>query len=137
MALLRELLLPAVAPDATRVGRLLADLDSGDFAVRVKATAELEALGDLAEPALRRALEGHPSLEVRRRVERLLSKLEGTITDPEKLRVLRALEVLEQIGTPEAGRVLKTIAGGADEALVTRQAKESVRRLARRSETKP
>lgn len=134
--LLREHLRPATGPDAKRLDRLLADLDSDSFAVRVKAEAELEALGELAETALRKALEGQPSLEVRRRVEGLLKKLEGMITDPKKLRVLRALEVLEQIGTPEAIRVLKTMTQGADEALVSREAKASLQRLARRSPTK-
>jgi RNA polymerase sigma factor (sigma-70 family) len=137
VALLRERLRPTVRPDAQRLDRLLADLDSSEFAVRAKATAELEALGDLAEATLRKALEGQPSVEVRRRVEGLLKKVGGTIPDPETLRTLRALEVLEQIGTPEAARVLKTMTGGADEALVTREAKESVRRLAGQSQPKP
>lgn len=137
VALLGERLRPVAGPDAKRLGRLLADLDSESFAVRVKAEAELEALGDLAETALRKALKGKPSLEVRRRVDGLLKKLEGTIADPEKLRVLRALEVLERIGTPEAGRVLKTVSEGADESRFTRGAKESLQRLDRRSPTKP
>ncbi len=137
VALLRERLHPVARPEAQRIGRLLADLDSNDFAVRTKAETELEALGDLAESALRKALEGQPSLEVRRRVEGLLKNLEGTITDPDKLRVVRALEVLEQIGTPEAGRVVETMTQGAEEARLTREAKASLQRLSRRLPVKP
>jgi hypothetical protein len=42
--------------------------------------------------------------------------------------VRRALEVLERIGSPEARRVLKTLAGGGEDRL-TREAKASLTRL--------
>jgi WD40 repeat protein len=60
--LLREHLKPALAADPQRLRRLLADLDSEQFAVREKARRELAALGELAEPALRQALADKPSL---------------------------------------------------------------------------
>jgi hypothetical protein len=136
VSLLRESLRPIARPDPKRLGRLVADLDSSDFTVREKAESELDSLGELAEPALRKVLEGQPSLEVRLRVKGLLKKLEGTITAPEKLRILRSLEVLEQIGTPESEQVLRTMTQGAEEALATREAKASLQRLARRSAMK-
>ncbi|HJT78769.1 MAG TPA: WD40 repeat domain-containing protein, partial [Gemmataceae bacterium] len=63
--LLEERLAPAAPADPRRLGRLVADLDSDEFAVREKAGDELERLGGLAGPALRQALHGQPSLEVR------------------------------------------------------------------------
>jgi hypothetical protein len=108
-AFLGERLRPAHMPDPRRIARLLADLKSEQFAVRGKAMEELEKLGDAAEPFLRRALAGRPPLEVRRRVEQLLEKLEPTRT-PEGLRRLRAVEVLEHAGGPEAEGVLKDLA---------------------------
>src|SRR5262249_62047261 len=70
---LKEWLRPA-AIDRNKIGRLITDLDSNQFAVRQKAEAELEKLGELTEPALRKALQGQPSLELRRRAEKLLEE---------------------------------------------------------------
>jgi hypothetical protein len=55
---------------------LPADLDSTQFSVRDNATSELEKLVELAEPTLRNTLAGEPSVEVRRRIEPLLSRSE-------------------------------------------------------------
>ena len=55
------------------------------------------------------------------------------ISLPEQLRVLRAIEVLEYAGTPEAREVLEKLAGGGPQALRTRQSRASLDRLARRS----
>jgi RNA polymerase sigma factor (sigma-70 family) len=134
LPLLRERLRPVVRPEAQQVKRLLADLDSDPFAVRQQAARELEELGELAEPALRQALEGRPSAEVRRRIEGWLREWEDGVPAPERLRVLRAVEVLENVGSPEARRLLETLAGGAAEARLTHEAAAALRRLARRAE---
>ncbi len=114
------------------IARLVADLDSPQLRVRQKAGDALEKLGEAAEPALRKALAGKPSLEVRRRVERLLKLLEGPVPSGARLRRLRAVEVLERIGTPEAREVLQMLAKGAPEARLTQEAKASLERLAKR-----
>jgi WD40 repeat protein len=116
--------------DGARITRLLKELDHGRYAVRLQAARELEALGDVAEAALRAALEAKPSLELRRRVEPLLAKLEGPITSPDALRALRALEALERVGTAEARAVLARLADGEPEARLTREARAALRRLA-------
>jgi hypothetical protein len=54
---------------------LLATLDDERFAVRQKATRELEQLSETAEPALRKALTDDPAPDARRRIGRLLGKL--------------------------------------------------------------
>jgi hypothetical protein len=87
---------PVQPVDPERIARLLGDLDSDEFTLREKATRELEQLGAAAEPALRKALAENPSLELRRRMERLLERLAA-----EHIRGLRVLEVLEHAGTPE------------------------------------
>ncbi len=130
---LRKHLRPASSADGQRLCRLLIDLDSEQFAVRQKAQEELEKLGDLAEPALRKALEDKPTLEARKRVQALLERLRGPVTRPEVLQALRAVAVLEDIGTPEARRLLDELAQGAPEARLTREAKASLVRLQRRT----
>ncbi len=112
-ALLAERLRPAALADPSRIASLIVDLDSPRFATRERASAELGRLGMKAEPALKAALRGRPTPEVRYRIERLLGEPSATIPSPERLRSLRAIGVLERIGTDEARRVLEGLAGGA------------------------
>jgi hypothetical protein len=56
---------------------------------------------------------------------------------PESLRYVRAVEVLEQIGSRDAQDVLKTLANGMPTARLTREATAAWERLAKRPETKP
>src|SRR5207249_520396 len=108
----RERLSPAAAADADQLTRLIADLDSPRFTARAKAVADLERLGELAEPDLRRALARQPSAEARAQIERLLGKLNEPTSAPDTLRAIRVVELLEMLGTPEAGRVLAALANG-------------------------
>jgi hypothetical protein len=84
---------PARAPDPGQLERWLADLDSDSFEVRDRAGRELEKLGFAAAPALRKALGGKPSPEVRRRVEGLLGALHGV--DLREVRLPGGVAVLE------------------------------------------
>jgi WD40 repeat protein len=128
---LKVRLRPAKSVSRERIERLIQDLDSSQFDIREKAVAELEKLGELAEAALRRTLEGKPTLEQRRRIEPLVNKLETAIPAGEALRALRAVRVLEYAGTPEAHRHLRELAGGAEDARLTQQAKAALSRFAR------
>jgi RNA polymerase sigma factor (sigma-70 family) len=134
--LLKDRLRPVGEVDPKHVQKLLTDLDSEEFAVRDAAAKELTKLGDRIEPAVRRALEGKPSAEVRKRLEAILAAPLALPTGA-TLRTLRAIQVLEQIGTPEAQRVLTALAGGAPEARPTREARAALDRLARRSDSAP
>jgi hypothetical protein len=129
--LLQARLRPVSPVDAQRLQRLIAGLGDNHFAVREQATAELAGLGELAESALRKELAARPSVEVRRRLERLLDKLAAGVSSPDQLRGLRAIAVLEQIGAPSAREVLRRLARGAPEARLTQEAKACCERLAR------
>jgi hypothetical protein len=131
VSLLRERLKPAQAADRERLRRLLADLDSDQFAVREKARQGLTELGELAEPALRQVLVDKPALEVRRRIQALLDNLRGPVTRPELLQSLCAVAVLEDIGTLPARQLLEDLTKGAPEAGLTREAKASLERLSK------
>jgi WD40 repeat protein len=132
VSFLRDHLRPVVAVLDDRIPRLIRELDSNKFAVRNKAMTELTKLGDLAEPALQEALETQPTLEVRRRVERLLDILNGTVPSPEQLRSLRAVEALEMAGNLEAQQLLRSLAKGAPGARLTNAAGSAVERLQER-----
>jgi RNA polymerase sigma factor (sigma-70 family) len=128
--LLRERLRPEAPPDERRLARLIADLDSDSFDRREEAAAALEALGERAGPALRRALKEAPP-EARRRIEALLGKLDEGLPTADELRGLRCIEVLERLGGDEARRVLEGLAGGLPEARLTQAAKAARERLSR------
>jgi hypothetical protein len=132
---LKVRLRPVAEADPKQVQRLLADLDSEQFAIRTTAADELTKLGERIEPALRQALEGQPSLEVRRRVTAILDTMR-TAPTTEVLRTHRAIQVLERIGTAEARQILQQLATGAPAARETREAKEALERLARRPGTR-
>jgi hypothetical protein len=59
-AFLGEQLRPVAEPDAGKLAKLLADLDSDTPETRRSAFEALAGLGPVAEPALRKALEGKP-----------------------------------------------------------------------------
>jgi WD40 repeat protein len=119
--------LPVAAPVTTaQIGRLLAELDSDEFAVREKATGALEELDERAAPALRALLKSPRSLEQRRRAERLLHEA------PRRAwRIVRAIAVLEQLDGAETRRLLMALSKGAPEARLTREAKVALDRLRR------
>ncbi len=131
-----EPLAPLDAPQREQMKRWIADLDHAEFDRREKAAAELEKMGEAAEPVLRAALADKPSLEVRRCLEHLLEKVNPALS-PQRMRALRAVEVLEHIATPEARELLQALADGEPAYRLTRDAKASLHRLASRSKRQP
>jgi hypothetical protein len=114
------------------IDRLIADLGSERFRTRARATQELEKLGKAAESALREALHDDLSLETRRRISQLLDKLppaEAELRYSDRLRISRAIGILERIGTPQARRVLETLAAGPPNTRLTREVQASSNRL--------
>jgi WD40 repeat protein len=134
VGLFRDRLRPLPEPDARHIPRLIADLNADAFVVRQAASDELKKFGLLAEEPLRKALDGKPPPEVRRRVELLLAELSQRQLPPEELRQLRAIQVLEWIGTPAARDALEPLARGTPLLRPSRDAEGALRRLqARRS----
>jgi hypothetical protein len=78
------------------------------------------------------------SAEVRSRINQLLKAIdEWVVADPDALRSLRAIWVLERIGTPEARAVLEDLAKGAPEARQTQEAQAALDFLDKRDAAKP
>jgi RNA polymerase sigma factor (sigma-70 family) len=137
VAFLGKRLRSAKPVDTKRIGRHIADLDDGRFEVREQATNELQALGDRAAPALRKALAGGPSPEAKRRLEELLDRLDGAGPSAETVRQIRAVEALESIGSVEARRLLDQLAAGPADARLTQEVRAAAGRLAGRTAVAP
>jgi WD40 repeat protein len=132
LAFLKEHLEPIPGADPQRVQRLLVDLDDEQPSTRETATRELAQYAEVIEPELRRALARNPSPEARRRVEALLAGAKSFPGSKEGLRGLRAIQVLEGIGSARAREVLEKLSRGAPSAGQTRAAKAALERLNRR-----
>jgi hypothetical protein len=115
-----------------RLESLIEQLDSDEFETRQKAMAALEKMEDDAAPALVRAWRSASSVEVRHRASRLLSRLDGPMTNVDKLREVRAVHVLEQIATPETRVLLRRLEGHGGQTRLGQEAKAALQRLARR-----
>lgn len=100
-----------------RLRRLIADLNSEEFARRLAASSELSRLGVVAAPALRDALRAPLNLETRRRIERFLNEIDQKLTSVSHI---RAIQVLENIGNESAQELLRIL---ADAGAPTRLAK--------------
>jgi WD40 repeat protein len=140
VAFLRTSLHPAVNAASTEaITGLVADLDSRQYAVRTKAQSELAKLAELAEPALQEAEKHQPSLEQRQRIEGLLKLIVDLRSRPtgDRLRALRAVQVLEQIATPQARQLLQVLARGAVGAMTTREALAALTRFERKISANP
>lgn len=129
---LKDQVPPRPAPaNQDELARLIKQLDDDDFAIRQKAMAQLEKQGEAAGLALRLALMQSPPLELRRRVEELLQKLDGVALPPERLRWLRAVEVLERINSPPARQLLEEVARTHAGSRLGEEASASLARMAR------
>ncbi len=128
---LRERLKPAAGTDARGLAKLLADLDDDEFDVRERATQELAALGRAAEPFVQEALRKGPSPEAKTRIEKVLAPL-SRAPAPEQIRTLRAVEVLEHMGTAGSRELLDALTKGAVDSPLTRDAKAALARLTAR-----
>jgi dipeptidyl aminopeptidase/acylaminoacyl peptidase len=124
-------------PDSQGIAKLVADLDGQRFETREAAEKKLAGLGKLTAPALREALAHQVSLESRRRIEGLLEKREAAIQSPEALQVLRAIEVLEHVGTPAARQVLDDLASQTSRTYYQQEAKAASERLMKQLGQKP
>ena len=102
VAWIQERVKPAPPLDRQRVRTLIKELDDGQFKVRQSAAAGLLLMGESLLPVLDEALAADQPPESRRRLEDLRAKLTGFTLRGERLRVVRAVELLERIEALEA-----------------------------------
>ena len=104
------------------IERIVRALDAAGFNAREAASAELDRLGACAVAAVKAKLKTGVSEEARTRLERFLTRHDRTDLQPEELQSLRAIEVLEAIGTREARKFLDSLAAGEPGSRSTREA---------------
>jgi WD40 repeat protein len=123
--------LSEAAVSERRARKLIRDLDADRFAVRQKASDELEELGAGAVFALKRALESAPSAEVRARCQRILRRLgKKAVDEPiNPARARQAVALLVKLNTPEARKALRELAQLNAETLVGREARQGLKKL--------
>lgn len=92
-------------PKPLTISDWIKQLDSDSFAVREKASKELERLGPLFEPVLHKYLEEQKSTEAQNRLKQILAKIAG-----KSLQYDRALAILERTNTEPARQLLGEIA---------------------------
>lgn len=116
-------------PTAQQVAEWINQLNADAFRDREAAEAKLRgAVRDFAK-TLEDAATTTTSPEVRTRLRKLLAAKDRWLPSPEERRMLRAIEVLERIGTPAARDVLKKLAVGPADACVTTDAAAALERL--------
>ncbi len=122
---LRERLRPVPSADASRIAKLVTEVDSGDYNTRKRAAVELRKLGRLAVPALTQAAQQGGEM-----AQAMLMRMEGerrlaaTVS-----REMLAVDILERIGTPAAREMVAGLTKGAAEMPLTVRAKSALERM--------
>jgi hypothetical protein len=131
IALLAERFKAPPPPAEADVPSLVRALDDPAFAAREKAAKRLREVGPKVEPALRDALKT-ATAEAKQRIDQVLSAFENNRQPPqtgEAVRSVRAVEVLERVGTPAARRALQAWADQTVELYVAAEAGLALERL--------
>ena len=123
---------PDNVPSSADIARLIRQLDDASFTARERAVQELRRVGEPARELLKDLLGRQPSEETRRRVESLLADLDSGRPMAEDLAGLRAVEVLEYAGTPEARALLGRLASGRKDRALTHAAGMALKALSGR-----
>jgi WD40 repeat protein len=129
---LMDRLRAARVEDVRHIRGLIVNLGCESFSKRESAGRKLAEIGVQAEAQLREALAETDSAEVRARVKALLVPLEpGFVRHPESLRAIRAIWVLQRIGTSKAQVLLRGLARGAALVRQTQEAQAALDYLER------
>ncbi|MDZ4818810.1 MAG: hypothetical protein SGJ20_07540, partial [Planctomycetota bacterium] len=126
LAILQERIKPVPVDEQTsnQIAQLVLQMDDDQFTLREQASEQAAALGENAEPFLREALQTSESAEVRYRIRQLLDQFAAKplVVPVDQLRAIRAVQILQQVNSPEARELLKELSTGAPEARLTQAA---------------
>jgi WD40 repeat protein len=138
VAFLEGKLTVAKKPEAARVKQLIGQLNEKDEDKRNDASRALRGYGTQIEDDVSKALEANPPADAKRRLEELQKDMRPPWShDPEIIRAVRSIYVLERVGSERAVKLLKKLAEGDLAARQTREAKISLERIEVRKPRKP
>jgi hypothetical protein len=126
---MKERLKKLPSPDLAAVDHLLRELDHPQFPVRNKAMQQLERMDPTVALRIAKALRQPLQVESKRRLETLYAKLTGPMTQPEFLRAVRSLEVLENYPGPEARKALAELSAAQPERFWTKDIRRALDRF--------
>jgi hypothetical protein len=89
----------------------------------------LSGLGVGALAGVRQRAARANSAEVRQRAAEFLQRFEGEALTPDRIRILRALDILAAVNTPAARRLVENVAGGAPDVWETDVARQALRAM--------
>ncbi len=112
--------------------QLIDRLSSDRFDEREQAGKALLQLGSRVRKDIVAALQKTPALDLERQLQDLLADIDSNHWTPDELRLLRAVEVLEHLGVPEARQPLRTLATGVASERISEAARAALARLERR-----
>jgi hypothetical protein len=124
---------PEAGFDESEVRELLSRLVSPRYADREAARRRLAELGEPLVPRLRAEAKRSEDNDARESLRRLVDRPDRRVPPPQgkELHRLRALEILERIGTPAARTVVERVSKGAPGFAVTNEAGAILRRWAK------
>jgi WD40 repeat protein len=131
VAFLRNKITLPPPPDPKRWAALIEYLADAQPVVRDLAQAQLEACGEAVLPLLRESIK-NARAPARTHLEQLAAKLAAKATGPERLRYIRALQAVEQIGTPPSRSLLEVWSAGPAHSLLAQDARSALERLRHR-----
>ena len=114
-----------------RIEELIAQLDAPQYMVRERATRELMQLLAVARPRLEEELQQTLSAEVRFRLRKILSlKAPKPVYSSQQVhQLIRTIQVLKRIDTPESRHLLQLLARRVPDPRVMKEARDALKRL--------
>ncbi len=129
VAFIKDNVKPPPPADDKTIAKAIEQLDADDVQTRDQATTTLEEIGDAVVAPLQKILDGSPSLEVRTRGQKILDNRKTGTAAAGLLRSVRAVEILESIGSHDSVSLLETYAKESKSSVLAQEAKYALGRV--------